>query len=78
MATMRRWLNEKDESKDKEKSGRVVVVHYRAGKGRSGTMACLYLISECGWAPNDALARFTERRMRPGFGEGVSILSQLR
>jgi protein-tyrosine phosphatase len=41
-------------------------------------MACSYLISECGWTASDALARFTERRMRPGFGPGVSIPSQLR
>jgi hypothetical protein len=41
-------------------------------------MACSYLIAECGWKPEDALARFTERRMRPGFGAGVSIPSQLR
>jgi hypothetical protein len=41
-------------------------------------MACSYLIAECGWTPEDALARFTERRMRPSFGAGVSIPSQLR
>ncbi|AEO66545.1 uncharacterized protein THITE_34520 [Thermothielavioides terrestris NRRL 8126] len=58
--------------------GRVVVVHCKAGKGRSGTVACSYLIAECGWTAEDALARFTERRMRPGFGAGVSIPSQLR
>lgn len=57
---------------------RVVVVHCKAGKGRSGTIACSYLIAECGWTAEDALARFTERRMRPGFGSGVSIPSQLR
>lgn len=57
---------------------RVVVVHCKAGKGRSGTMACSYLISQCGWTAEDALARFTERRMRPQFGTGVSIPSQLR
>ncbi|KAK4095951.1 phosphatases II [Parathielavia hyrcaniae] len=59
-------------------AGRVVVVHCKAGKGRSGSMACSYLIAECGWTAEDALARFTERRMRPGFGAGVSIPSQLR
>ena len=81
IASMRDWINEKDEracGKDKEKGGRVAVVHCKAGKGRSGTMACSYLISECGWTPDKALAQFTERRMRSGFGQGVSILSQLR
>ncbi|KAI3332432.1 phosphatases II [Xylariaceae sp. AK1471] len=63
--------------KDK-KNERVVVVHCKAGKGRSGTMACSYLIAECGWTPEQAIARFTERRMRPKFGPGVSIPSQLR
>ncbi|KAL8297838.1 hypothetical protein RB597_007138 [Gaeumannomyces tritici] len=60
------------------KKGRVVVVHCKAGKGRSGSMACSFLISERGWTPEDALARFTERRMRPKFGAGVTIPSQLR
>lgn len=60
------------------KKKRVVVVHCKAGKGRSGTVSCSYLISEEGWKPEEALARFTERRMRPKFGAGVSIPSQLR
>ncbi|KAF2967180.1 hypothetical protein GQX73_g6407 [Xylaria multiplex] len=66
-----------DALKDK-KNGRVVVVHCKAGKGRSGTMACSFLIAECGWTPKEATTRFTERRMRPNFGPGVSIPSQLR
>ncbi|KJR81926.1 protein-tyrosine phosphatase [Sporothrix schenckii 1099-18] len=61
-----------------KKTGRVAVVHCKAGKGRSGTMACSYLIAECGWTPKQALDRFTERRMRPKFGSGVTIPSQLR
>lgn len=70
MASMRNWLHEKD--------GRVVVVHCKAGKGRSGTASCSYLISEEGWPVHKALSRFTERRMRPNMGKGVSIPSQLR
>ncbi|KAI1349618.1 phosphatases II [Xylaria sp. FL0043] len=66
-----------DALKDK-KNERVVVVHCKAGKGRSGTMACSFLIAECGWTPEQAIARFTERRMRPNFGPGISIPSQRR
>lgn len=54
------------------------MVHCKAGKGRSGTVACSYLVSEEGWTQEDALTRFTRRRMRSGFGSGVSIPSQLR
>ncbi|KAI4218730.1 MAG: hypothetical protein L6R36_008783 [Xanthoria steineri] len=73
MASMREWLKGPDTN-----PGRVVVVHCKAGKGRSGTATCSYLISEEGWTVQDALSRFTSRRMRPGFGAGVSIPSQLR
>ncbi|KAK4199224.1 putative phosphatidylinositol-3,4, 5-trisphosphate 3-phosphatase [Triangularia verruculosa] len=72
---MRQWLRGQQPEGGKE---RVVVVHCKAGKGRSGTMACSYLIAEEGWTVGDALRRFTERRMRVGFGEGVSIPSQVR
>ncbi|KPM40120.1 hypothetical protein AK830_g6449 [Neonectria ditissima] len=65
-------------SRDEKRKKRVVVVHCKAGKGRSGTASCSYLIAEEGWKPEDALARFTERRMRPKFGAGISIPSQLR
>jgi len=92
MASMKHWLQggeldgspARDYGKDNDKTvaavgkKRVVVVHCKAGKGRSGSMATSYLISECGWTPEDALARFTERRMKPNFGAGVSIPSQLR
>lgn len=81
MASMRNWLHDDEEQEkhtaDKAKR-RVAVVHCKAGKGRSGTVACSYLISQEGWTKADALKRFTERRMRAGFGEGVSIPSQLR
>ena len=72
MGGMRNWLKEKDVE------GRVVVVHCKAGKGRSGTVTCSYLVSEEGWTPEDAMQRFTERRMRQGFGVGLSIPSQRR
>ncbi|KAF3482701.1 phosphatidylinositol 3,4,5-trisphosphate 3-phosphatase and dual-specificity protein phosphatase [Arthroderma uncinatum] len=72
MASMRNWLNGEGKSK------RIAVVHCKAGKGRSGTVACSYLISEQGWSAVDAMKQFTERRMRAGFGAGVSIPSQVR
>lgn len=79
MASMRNWLRGEGVTNDGNKDGeRVVVVHCKAGKGRSGTVACSYLVSEEGWTAEDALKRFTERRMRVGFGEGVSIQSQVR
>lgn len=81
MAAMRNWIQRLDEEPSttgEKKAQRVAVVHCKAGKGRSGTVACSYLISEEGWKKQDALERFTERRMRPGFGNGVSIPSQLR
>ncbi|RDA83678.1 hypothetical protein CP532_0031 [Ophiocordyceps camponoti-leonardi (nom. inval.)] len=90
MASMRNWLGggsldgsqeTGEEVKDAAAAAgrsRVAVVHCKAGKGRSGTVSCSYLISEAGWTAEDALARFTERRMRPNFGAGVSIPSQLR
>ncbi|PTB64872.1 phosphatases II [Trichoderma citrinoviride] len=65
-------------AKSQRNPNRVVVVHCKAGKGRSGTASCSYLIAEEGWKAEDALARFTQRRMRPQFGAGVSIPSQLR
>lgn len=74
MASMRNWLKREGEDGGR----RVAVVHCKAGKGRSGTVACSYLISEEGWRAEEALKRFTERRMRVGFGEGVSIQSQAR
>ncbi|KAJ5973020.1 Phosphatase tensin type [Penicillium vulpinum] len=82
VGSMRNWLHRLDEKKspgtDTDKNGRVAVVHCKAGKGRSGTIACAYLISQEGWKKEDALQRFTDRRMRVGFGNGVSIPSQLR
>ncbi|KAE9989042.1 hypothetical protein Vi05172_g8963 [Venturia inaequalis] len=69
----------KGKNASKDGSKRVVVVHCKAGKGRSGTASCSYLISEEGWTKEAAVERFTERRMRPGWNQkGVSIPSQLR
>lgn len=70
MGSMKQWLKGNDK--------RVAVVHCKAGKGRSGTISCSYLISEEGWTREDAMKTFTDRRMRPGFGVGISIPSQVR
>lgn len=78
MGSMRNWLHRLDDKDDNQPGERVAVVHCKAGKGRSGSVATAYLISQEGWKKEDALQRFTERRMRVGFGAGVSIPSQLR
>jgi len=70
VASMREWLAGGER--------RTVVVHCKAGKGRSGTMSCALLISEYGFSAERAMACFTQARMRKGFGEGVSIPSQRR
>lgn len=82
---MRDWLWESDDTgkrkrrrKGDDGGERVVVVHCKAGKGRSGTASCSYLIAEEGWGLEEALGRFTERRMKPGWGHGISIPSQER
>ncbi|KAF4636579.1 hypothetical protein G7Y89_g1506 [Cudoniella acicularis] len=64
MAGMRNWLHEESEN---GKAG-------EKGKKRNGRLFDIGM-----WMDTErALARFTERRMRPGFGQGVSIPSQLR
>ncbi|KAM3450364.1 hypothetical protein MY3296_006141 [Beauveria thailandica] len=84
LASMRHWLHGGaldgvgGTATEERHPDRVVVVHCKAGKGRSGTASVSYLVAEEGWRAEDALARFTERRMRPMFGAGVSIPSQLR
>ncbi|KAJ5484104.1 hypothetical protein N7539_005900 [Penicillium diatomitis] len=87
-ASIREWLRPEEtqqkehgpmaDAKQEFSDKRVAVVHCKAGKGRSGTIATSYLISQEGWAKDEALQRFTQRRMRVGFGNGVSIPSQLR
>ena len=54
------------EPRPRRSNDRVIVLHCKAGKGRSGSMSVSYLISECGWLKVDALNRFTERRMLRG------------
>lgn len=56
----------------------VAVLHCKAGKGRSGTMACAYLMSNFKYSFDKATNIFTECRMRAAFGEGISISSQRR
>lgn len=67
---MRNWRKQDDNN--------VIIVHCKAGKGRSGTAAVSYLISEEGWDLKKATDNFTEKRMRDGWGTGISIPSQQR
>lgn len=61
----------------------VAFLHCKAGKGRSGTLCCAYLMKI--WClegkpfnPEIANEYFTERRMKVYSGHGISILSQKR
>ncbi|CUM48914.1 uncharacterized protein AC631_03140 [Debaryomyces fabryi] len=61
----------------------VAVLHCKSGKGRSGTICCSYLIYkslslQIEIDPLKAIEFYTQRRMRPSAGDGVSILSQRR
>lgn len=56
----------------------VAVLHCKAGKGRSGTVTCAFLMSNFKFSFEKATALFTETRMRSSFGEGISIASQRR
>ncbi|CCH40961.1 Phosphatidylinositol-3,4,5-trisphosphate 3-phosphatase [Wickerhamomyces ciferrii] len=55
----------------------VVVIHCKMGKGRSGLVVCAYLMLYLNFTKNEACELFTSKRMKPGFGNGVSIISQL-
>lgn len=60
------------------KKKKIAVLHCKAGKGRSGLGTCSFLVTHRGWTEQDARTLFTAKRMRAGFGEGVSIPSQRR
>lgn len=59
-------------------SGNVAVIHCKLGKGRSGLVTVGVLMVEMGYTLEDADTLFTERRMRSGFGSGMSIKCQRR
>lgn len=68
--TIREYLNRSEKN--------VVMIHCKNGKGRSGTIACAYLMSYEGYSLEAANGLFTTKRMKHFSGDGVSIVSQLR
>ncbi|KAI5970177.1 TEP1 [Candida margitis] len=70
-----RFLSQTDEN--------VAVLHCKAGKGRSGTLGCAYLMLSGvkhghSMDVDSVIGAYTERRMRRFGGDGVSIVSQKR
>lgn len=64
-------------------SKNVAVLHCKAGKGRSGTICCAYMVYRSFNVQqvidiNEAIGYFTHKRMRGIAGDGVSIYSQKR
>jgi protein-tyrosine phosphatase len=56
----------------------MTVIHCKLGKGRSGLVAIGVLMVIFGYSLQEADVLFTEKRMRSGFGSGLSIKSQRR
>ncbi|ABN65031.2 protein tyrosine phosphatase [Scheffersomyces stipitis CBS 6054] len=61
----------------------VAVLHCKAGKGRSGSICCAYIMYDLArmgrsFEVDEIIADFTERRMKQFAGEGISIVSQRR
>ncbi|KAG7660599.1 TEP1 [[Candida] subhashii] len=67
-----------------ENDERVAVLHCKAGKGRSGTLCCCYLMYEQYMKTrvimevDKVIELFTEKRMQRFAGDGISIISQRR
>lgn len=56
----------------------VVVLHCKAGKGRSGTLCCAYLMYKHHFDVDKAIELYSVKRMREFAGDGVTIKSQRR